>query len=54
VPLYPLPPLIFITISGVSLVVVAWERPGAVAAAMSLLVAFGLVLRRMSWMGGSA
>ena len=47
VPLYPLPPLIFITISGVSLVMVAWERPGAVAAALSLLVALGVLLWRL-------
>jgi APA family basic amino acid/polyamine antiporter len=47
VPLYPLPPLLFITISGLSLVMVVWERPGAVAAALSLLVALGLLLWRL-------
>ncbi len=44
VPLYPLPPLVFVAISGISLGVVAWERPltltgSVVVAGLGLLLA---------------
>jgi APA family basic amino acid/polyamine antiporter len=48
VPLYPLPPLLFVTISGLSLVMVAWERPHSVAVALGLLGVLGLLLWRVS------
>ncbi|MGE5153393.1 MAG: APC family permease [Bdellovibrio bacteriovorus] len=47
VPLYPLTPLVFVTVSGLSLGVVAWERPLAMAAVLVLVGALGLVLGRM-------
>ena len=46
VPLYPLPPLVFVAISGVSLGVVAWDRPRTVAAVVVLVAALGLLLGR--------
>ena len=46
VPLYPLTPLVFITVSGFSLGVVAWERPLAMAAMLVLAGALGLILGR--------
>jgi APA family basic amino acid/polyamine antiporter len=45
VPLYPLPPLVFVTVTGASLGMVAWERPLAVGAVLVLVGAFGLILR---------
>lgn len=47
VPLYPLTPLVFVTVSGLSLGVVAWERPLAMAAVLVLAGALGLFLGRM-------
>lgn len=41
VPLYPLPPLLFLAVSGVALVAVAWEKP--------LAVSGGLVLLAVGW-----
>lgn len=46
VPFYPLTPLIFITVSALSLGVVAWERPLAMAAVLLLALALGLLLGR--------
>ncbi|MEA3273980.1 MAG: APC family permease [Pseudomonadota bacterium] len=45
VPLYPLPPLVFLIVSGMSLLVVTWERPVAVLGAAGLLAVGGLLLR---------
>jgi len=45
VPLYPLPPLVFVLVSGASLLVVAWERPTPLLAVAALLAAGGLMLR---------
>jgi basic amino acid/polyamine antiporter, APA family len=47
VPLYPLTPLVFVTVSGLSLGVVAWERPLAMTAVLVLAGALGLFLGRM-------
>lgn len=46
VPLYPLPPLVFVTISMVGLVVILWERPWAVLASLLTLLAGGLLTSR--------
>jgi APA family basic amino acid/polyamine antiporter len=45
VPLYPLPPAIFISVSGAALAVVGWERPLAVLIGAALLLAGGWLLR---------
>jgi APA family basic amino acid/polyamine antiporter len=47
VPLYPLPPLVFLVVSGVSLLAVAWERPLAIAVA-ALIAAGGWLLWRLA------
>jgi APA family basic amino acid/polyamine antiporter len=47
VPLYPIPPLVFLTISGVSLLVVSWERPLAVLAGVVSMVVGWLLLRKV-------
>jgi APA family basic amino acid/polyamine antiporter len=46
VPLYPLPPLAFLLVTGASLLVVGWERPLPLLAAGGLLALGGLLLRR--------
>ncbi len=46
VPLYPLPPLAFLSVTGASLLVVGWERPLPLLAAGGLLALGGLLLRR--------
>lgn len=46
VPLYPLPPLVFLVVSGVSLVMVVGERPREVAAVVALLGVGWLLVRR--------
>jgi basic amino acid/polyamine antiporter, APA family len=45
VPLYPLPPLVFLAVSGVSLLAVAWERPLAIAVAASIALGGWLLWR---------
>ena len=45
--LYPLPPLVFLAVSGVSLLAVAWERPLAIAVA-ALIAAGGWLLWRLA------
>lgn len=48
VPLYPLPPLVFLAVSGVALLVVAWQRPVALAAvALVAIGAWALGRRRV-------
>jgi APA family basic amino acid/polyamine antiporter len=44
VPLYPLPPLVFLSTGGAALLAVAWERPLAVLAGISLLIAGWVLL----------
>ncbi len=46
VPLYPLPPLVFLTVSGVALLVVAWERPLALMAIALVAIGAWIVGRR--------
>jgi APA family basic amino acid/polyamine antiporter len=46
VPLYPLPPLVFLIVSGVSLIAVAWDRPAAAAAVAGLLAVAGWLIAR--------
>jgi APA family basic amino acid/polyamine antiporter len=46
VPFYPLTPLVFVTVSGVSLCIVAWERPLAMAAVLVLVAVLGAILGR--------
>ena len=53
VPLYPFPPLIFLVVSGTSLVVVAWQQPVTLAAVLGLLVV-GLVFIRRRQQGSTA
>lgn len=45
VPLYPLPPLLFILVSGAALGLVAWERPWAMVAGLALLALGAWLLR---------
>jgi basic amino acid/polyamine antiporter, APA family len=45
VPLYPLPPLVFILVSGGALGLVAWERPWAMVAGLALLAVGAWLLR---------
>jgi APA family basic amino acid/polyamine antiporter len=52
VPLYPWPPLVFLAASGVALLSVAWERPLATLAVLSLLAVVVAALGRR-W-GGAA
>jgi len=47
-PLYPLPPLLFIGVSGASLLVVAWLRPLTVLTGLALLALGWLLLHRRS------
>jgi APA family basic amino acid/polyamine antiporter len=44
VPLYPLPPLVFLGVSGLGLVAVLWERPLTVLAVLAFLALAGLAL----------
>ena len=44
VPLYPLPPLLFLLVNGLALLAVIWERPQTALAVLALLVAGGLLL----------
>jgi basic amino acid/polyamine antiporter, APA family len=46
VPLYPLPPLIFLVVSGASLAAVAWERPATAGMVSGLLLAAGWLIAR--------
>jgi APA family basic amino acid/polyamine antiporter len=50
VPLYPLPPLVFILLAASSLSVAAWQHPAAVLACLGLLGAGALALL---WPAGS-
>lgn len=43
VPLYPLPPLVFLAISGASLAMAAWERPLAVGAVLAMMGALSVL-----------
>lgn len=45
IPLYPLPPLLFVLVSAISLLVVGWQQPVAVAAGV-LLIGVGTLLAR--------
>ena len=44
IPLYPLPPFLFVLVSGISLLVVGWEQPLPVSAGLLLLVLGGWLL----------
>lgn len=46
VPLYPLTPMVFVMVSGLSLGIVAWERPMAMAAVLVLVAVLGAILSR--------
>jgi hypothetical protein len=43
-PLYPLPPLLFLLLNGLALLAVIWERPQTALAVLALLVLGGLLL----------
>ena len=45
VPLYPLPPLLFLGVNGLALMAVFWERPLTVVAVLSLLILGGLLMK---------
>jgi APA family basic amino acid/polyamine antiporter len=45
IPLYPLPPLVFLAASGVALLAVLWERPLTVLTVLALLALGGAILK---------